>query len=136
MTVSKDFVTFYSPGTFFAEDTTKPIDQWNPAAALAMAEGITERYNAKPFGFRFTTRTREESDLDSRVTATSPMYYFGVKVETLAEVMAREPESILAANMRGNGWSHIVTATGGYKASQPLLDGDIVLDENGAPVPL
>ena len=46
MTVSKDFVTFYSPGTFFAEETTKPIDQWNPAAALAMAEGITKRYNA------------------------------------------------------------------------------------------
>lgn len=23
------FVTFFSPGTFVAEDTTKPIDSWN-----------------------------------------------------------------------------------------------------------
>lgn len=121
------FVTFFSPGTFVAETTTKPIESWDVQAAKKMAGKITERYAARPYGFQFTTRSRNDNELDSKVTKTSPMYYMGCKVETLAEVEAREPKSILASNMRVNGWDRIVTSTTGWKWSQPLEKDDVVL---------
>jgi len=129
MSVLQHFVTFYSPGTFVAEETTKPIDAWDAGVALAMAKDITERYNATPYGFKFTTRTRADADLDSKVSATSPMHYFGVKVEHAAEVIARNlpNETILRDNMRINGWNRIVTTTQGWKCSIPLMDDDVVL---------
>jgi hypothetical protein len=135
MTVTAHFVTFFSPGSFVSEETTEPVNSWDPAAALTRARQITERHNAKPYGFRFTTRTRTDADLDSKVSATSPMYYFGCKVETLAEVQARAPGSILAENMRINDIARIATTTSGYRHSAPLKDEDIVLDDAGRPLP-
>lgn len=129
--MQQHFVTFYSPGTFVAETTTKPIDAWNTDDAVAIAALITERYGAKPYGFRFTTRGREDHELDSKVIATSPMHYIGGKVETLEEVEARnlESERILRDNMRCNRWSRIWTTTEGYRWTQPLEDDDVVLAE-------
>lgn len=128
--VSQHFVTFYSPGTFVAEMSEKPIDAWDTDAALRMAGEVTERYNARPYGFRFTTRGRTADELDSRVIAQSPMYFFGVKVETLEEVEARDDpkEHILRQNMRCNGFDRIIRTTAGWAWTQPLGADDIVLD--------
>lgn len=130
-TIIKHFVTFLSPGTFVAEDRTKPIDSWDVPIAQAMAETITERYNAVPYAFYFTTRTRGPDDLDSKVTATSPTYFIHCKVETLEEIEARAlpDEQILRSNMRGNGYKAVVVTTRGWKWTQPLRDGDVVLSE-------
>jgi hypothetical protein len=129
-TLQQHFVTFYSPGTFVAETSTKPIEAWNVDDAVAMASLITERYNAKPYGFRFTTRGRGPDDLDSKEIASSPMHYIGGKVETLEEVEARNSpdEDILRFNMRCNGYKRIWTATQGWKWTQPLSDDDVVID--------
>lgn len=127
--VQQHFVTFYSPGTFVAETTAKPIDSWNVDDAVAMSAMIEERHGARPYGFRFTTRGRGADDLDSKETAHSPMYYLGGKVETLEEVEARNDpdERILRANMTGNGYKRIWTSTRGWKWTQPLNDDDVVL---------
>lgn len=135
MTVTAHFVTFYSPGMFVHEMTMEPIDSWDTSLALTRARQIIERHGARPYGFQFTTRTRTDADLDSKVTATSPVYYFGVKFESLADVEARDPGSVLAQNMRGNGWPLIVTTTGGYRWSAPLQPTDVVLDDEGQPMP-
>ena len=129
-TIEKHFVTFLSPGSFVAERTTKPVDSWDVPTAQAMAETITERYNAVPYAFYFTTRARGPDDLDSKVTATSPFYFINCKVETLEEIVARDDpnESILRSNMRGNGYKRIAVTTRGWKWTQPLQDGDIVLE--------
>lgn len=129
MDIEKHFVTFYSPGTFVAEATIKPIDAWNVDDAVAMAALITERHGAKPYGFRFTTRGRGPDDLDSKVIATGPMHYIGGKVETLDEVMARNDpnEDILRSNMRINGYDRIWTTTEGWKWTQPLHADDVVI---------
>lgn len=129
--MQQHFVTFYSPGTFVAENTTKPIDSWNVDDAVAMAALITERHGAKPYGFRFTTRGRGPDDLDSKEIAKSPMHYIGGKVETLEEVEARNDpsESILRTNMRGNGYKRIWSTTSVWQWTQPLSDDDVVLSE-------
>ncbi len=128
--MKKHFVTFYSPGTFVAEDTTKPIDSWDVEKAKEIARDIRERYDAKPYGFRFLTRERGDDDLDSKVVATSNLYYLGGKVETLAEVKARATadDRILIANMEGNGHDRIITNTNSWRWTQPLQSDDVVLE--------
>lgn len=126
------FVTFFSPGTFLAESSTKPIDSWDVEVAKGMAREVKECYQAVPYGFQFSTRSRSDVDLDSKVTAKSQMYYLGGKVETLEEVKARATNSdsdrILVSNMEGNGWHKIITNTNSWRWTQPLEDGDVVLD--------
>lgn len=124
------FVTFLSPGTFFHENTTKPIESWDVEKAKAMAKDIVERHGATPFAFYFTTRARGENELDSSQVAKSCTYYLGGKIETLAEVEARNDpkESILRSNMRCNGWDRIITNTNSWKVTQPLFAEDVVLD--------
>ena len=128
-TVQQHFVTFFSPGTFGAETTTKPIDHWDIDNAVAISSMIEERHGARPYGFRFTTRGRGPADLDSKQIAQSPMYYIGGKVETREEVEARNDpkEEILRFNMRCNDYERIWTSTTGYKWTQPLNDDDVVV---------
>ena len=123
------FVTFYSPGTFVPEQTTKEIDDWDVEKAKQIAQDVKERYNAVPFGFRFTTRSRDSNELDSKVTDTSNMYYLGGTVLTLAQVEAKnDPDDrILISNMKGNGWDRIIVNTNSYKHTTNLNEGDIVL---------
>ena len=127
-TMKQDFVTFYSPDTFLAETTVKEVVSWDADVALAMMSKILERYGAKPYGFRFTTRERGPDDLDSSVVATGPMHYVGGKVETREEVEARNDpkEDVLRFNMRANDYRRIWISTQGWRWTQPLEDSDIV----------
>ncbi len=134
--MEKHFVTFFSPGTLVAEDRTMPIDGWDVDAALKLVAGVKERCGATPYGFRFTTRSRGPDDLDSKVSATSPMYYLGGKVETLAEVKARATsgDRALISNMECNGYDKIITNNNSWRWTQPLNADDVVLDWK-APTP-
>jgi hypothetical protein len=129
-TVEKHFVTFYSPGTFVAETSEYPIDGWDVETAKTIARSVKERYNATPYGFRFSTRSRGPADLDSKVSAESPLYYLGGTVETLDEVKARatEKDRVLLANMEGNGYDRIITNNNSWRWTQPLKDDDVVLE--------
>lgn len=127
--VKKHFVTFFSPGTFVAEQSTQEIESWDVKEACARAKKITERHGATPYGFQFSTRSRGPNDLDSKISATSPMYYLGGKIETLAEVKARatDKDRILVGNMERNNIKRILTNSNSWKWTQPLGDDDIVL---------
>lgn len=130
MAMKQHFVTFLSPGTFVAEQTTKEIDFWDTDTAVKMSKKIKERYGALPYGFYFSTRERQDNELDSKETKTSNMYYLGGKIETLEEVKARKDpkEKILISNMEINGWERIVINTNSWKWTQPLEKDDVVLD--------
>lgn len=128
--MERHFVTFYSPGTFVAETTTKPIDSWNIEVAKEMAHTILERHNATPYAFRFSTRRRTDKDLDSKEVAESCLYHLGGRIETLAEVEARNDpkEEILRSNMRSYGYDRIVVNDNSWRSTQPLQKSDVVLD--------
>lgn len=126
--LQKDFVTFYSPGTFQAEMTTMPISSWDEEEAIEMAKSIVERHDARPYGFRFTTRGREDDELDSRELARSGMYYINGVVRTLEEVEADEKSSgIILDNMRYNKWDKIVETYSPYKWTSPFNNGDKIV---------
>ncbi len=128
--MKKNFVTFYSPGSFVSETTTKDIDNWNVAQAEAMACEIEERHGAKPYGFRFETKSRGDNDLDSKVTDTSPMYYLGGEVLTLEDVKAKNDpnDRLLISNMECNGYDKIIVNNNSWKFTAPLNRDDIVLN--------
>lgn len=132
MNMTKHFVVFLSPGTFVSEQTQKDIDSWDVNKALHLARGIKERYGATPYGFYFVTRERSDSELDSKITKRSNMYYLGGKIETLEEVKSRKDpnDRILISNMECNGWDRIITKTNSWKITQPLNKEDIVLQWN------
>lgn len=125
----QSFVIFCCPGTFMTETTQEFIFEWDVEVAKEMARNIKARHNATPYGFYFCTRERKDDELDSSIVATSPMYYLGGKVETLAEVEERNKpsEEILRWNMRTNGYNRIITNTNSYRSTLPLKDNDIVL---------
>lgn len=128
--MEKHFVEFYSPGTFVAENTTKPIDSWNIEEAAHMAFTIKERYGATPYGFRFITRSRNDDELDSKISNRSKMVFLGGKIETLEDVKRRNDPSdrILISNMECNRWHRIITTTNGYKWTQPFEEGDVNIE--------
>lgn len=128
--MKRHFVTFQSPGTFFNEETTKPIKSWNVEKAREMANSITERYNAKPYAFYFSTRERTAKDLDSKETKTSGRYFLKGRIMTLEDVQRQYPdEKILICNMRCNKWKKIVMGQSPYRFSQPLMPEDVVLEQ-------
>ena len=128
--MEKHFVTFYSPGTFMPEMTEKPIDNWDVEAAKQMALTVSERYNATPYAFKFTTRGRGPDDLDSKVIRSSNLYYLGGRIETREEVEARNDpkEEILRSNMRGNDIKRIIINDNSWRFTGALRDDDVVLD--------
>lgn len=130
--MKKHFVTFFSPGTFFAEQTTKEVESWHVANAVEMARAITERYSAKPYAMQFSTIDKTGSDWNVKETETarSPRYFLGGMVLTLADIEARNDpkDSILISNMKSNGWERVVENTNSWKSVQPLLPEDVVLD--------
>jgi hypothetical protein len=121
--MERHFVTFFWPGSFVANTSVKPISGWDVKAARQMAG----EFDHPPYGFRFSTRSRGEHDLDSSETATSGFYYLGGTVETADEIERRgDPrDRILLQNMRCNDWPKIIRTRGGW--AQPLNSTDVVL---------
>lgn len=129
-TLKKHFVTFLSPGTFVAEDTTKEIESWDPERAKKLAGDIEERHGATPYGFYFTTRRRGPKDFNSKEVKKSHMFFLKGKIHTLERLVALNDDkySVLISNMKSNKWDRVFESCCGYKWFQPLGEQDVVLE--------
>lgn len=125
--MEKHFVTFYMPGTFVAERSTEPIDSWNVKLAAEMARELTVLI---PYAFQFTTRSREDDELDSRVSARSGTYYLGGVLLSLEQVKARndEKDRILISNMENNDWGRVIQNDNSWRVTQQFGPNDVVLE--------
>lgn len=129
--MQKHYVVFYSPGTLFSETSSYEIDSWDVDKAVEMSKNVSERYNARPYGFKFVTRSRSDNELDSKQAASSNMYYLGGTVRTREEVLAgTDPkESILRSNVKyDTDVIKILVNTNSYMFTTGLYEGDVVLD--------
>lgn len=125
-----NFVTFYSPGTFVSESDEQPIESWDVDEAVKRAGAIKQRHGARPYGFKFTRRGRGPDDLDSKEIAHSPMYYLGGRIETRAEVEARNDlkEHVLRFNMSINNIERVIINDNSYRSTFPFGGDDVLLD--------
>lgn len=107
----KHYVEFYSPGTFFHESSRREIESWSIAAACQMAVSIKERYDAKPYGFRFITMIVAEPvpdgeggmlKVEPKEVAKSPLHYLGGTVKLYHDIADVPENRTLRSNMRCN----------------------------------
>jgi hypothetical protein len=147
----KHYVTTYAPGSFVDETTSRPIEAWDVRRALEIAGEVVERYDARPFAFRFTTRDEPPPIvLDGVARAVEPievaksgMYFINAEILSLSDVEARAAAtpraySILASNMRANGWAHVAETKTPYThcaVFDPTVDVNIDAGSD-SPIPL
>jgi len=128
--MKQHFVTFLSPGTIVSESSIKPIDSWDVFAATKMAKGIKERHGAMPYGFYFTTKERNEGELDSHESKRSGIYYLGGEVVTLEELKSKNGKGnqILIENMQGNGWDRVIFNNNSWNFCGVFRDKDVLIE--------
>ncbi len=142
VTVRKHYVTFYSPGTFFTEQTTKPIDDWDTKVAVEMAKTVLERYNAKPYAFRFFTQLEAEPvpdgeggmlKVEPKEVESTHLFYLGGTLRNFDEVVEKNDpkENILRSNMRGNRMWVIIENTNSWRFTGPFNQEDVIVDDAG-----
>ncbi len=135
------FVTFYSPGTLFAETSTLAIESWDIKTAVGLSANIRERYDAKPYGFRFETHLVAEPvpdgeggllDVRPRKVAESGMHFLGGHLVTYDEVLARNDpkEEILRSNMRGQ-WPIVCVNDNSWRTVVQFQEADVLLNAQG-----
>lgn len=120
MPASKNFVVFYSPGTFVSESTEKEIDYFDTAIAMEMAKDIKERHGATPFGFRFFTRTMNEKDFTVKTNYQPGTYFLGGKLLSLDDIPDTKENKILRDNMRYNDYQFVIENTNSWKITLPF----------------
>jgi hypothetical protein len=124
-------VTYYLPGTFFAEDTTRPI-----ADGPDLVERACVAAPEHAFCFELLTVLVADPIPDGeggtltvlpRTVEKSGRYYLGGEVFDERGVEAAGGHGALLVNMRGNGWARVIrTRLGNW---QPFTDEDTLLDE-------
>lgn len=136
----QEFVIFYSPGTIFSEETTRPCESRSTASAVAMAASIVERHTAKPYGFQFESKLVADPVPDGeggelavmpRTVAKSGMHFLGGSVFSRASMPITEDLRILRSNMECNNWPWVILTATPWVAWHPFEDDDVVLDVRG-----
>lgn len=140
----KHYVTFYSPGTLFMEQTTRPIEAWDPKLAIGVGADVVERYGAKPFAFSFSTRIERDPvpddeggtlKVEPKTVATSCRYFIGERgtwdLLRLSQMKETPESEILRSNMRCNDWPIVIESRRSYRVTQPFESHDVVIDEAG-----
>jgi hypothetical protein len=138
-TETKDFVEYFSPGTFFAESSMRPCKYGDIMKALEMARGVKERYGATPYGFRFyreRLKTVEDEHGNKAVQSTetvdkSGMYFITGTVLHYDDVADTDENRILRSNMMGNNWPFMCDNRNSWRSSQPFHQEDCVVDLDG-----
>jgi len=133
----KHYVEFFSPGSFVSESRCKPIDSWDVAAAEAMADTILERYNAKPYGFRFKTRIVAEPVPDGaggtlevlpKTVDQSGMHYLGGTLLRYDDLEGDPKMEIARSNMRCNRHPIIIRNNNSWMFHGEFEEGDCIVE--------
>ena len=134
-----NYVIFLSPGTFVSETSKKEIDGWDIKEALKISKKITERHNAKPYGFRFeqykslppVKSDGETFNVEQKFVKSSGTYYITGKILNLGDIPDTKENEILRSNMRCSKIKAVIENKNSYKFTGEFGDKDTLVDWNG-----
>jgi hypothetical protein len=148
--VRKHYVKFLSPGTFYDEDSSRPIREWDTREAMRMANSVTERHGSIPYAFQFETYLDADPvpdgeggtlEVRAKRIATSGLHYIKGRVLNYVEATRSHGGTALPGNMRGNRWPLVCETVnkyshvGIYGADDCIVsaDGDVTDRGDSAP---
>lgn len=101
-----------------------------PAGGLLVpSRNSQQRHNARPYGFQFSTRERNDGDLDSHETKRSGTFFLGGTMLTIDDLDDRNDadDDMLRSNMKNNNWDRVIENTNSWKITLPFRDADTLL---------
>jgi len=117
------FCTYYSPGTFFLEQSSFEVETRDLAACAARAKAdVVERYGARPFAFRFT---------DGNGKVLSGLYYLTGTVLRRDDVPDDGEHQTMRSNMTDPERCVAVENTNSFKHVSHFSEDDVVVDWDG-----
>lgn len=130
--MKKNYVEFFTPGSFFSESAAIEIENWNVDEVMDILKKYIKKGGTIPFGFKFFTKERKDAELDSHISESSCMYHLGGTIKTLEQVRNEcNPENkILISNMVNNNYDKIIINYNSWVSVQPFECGDVLLPFN------
>lgn len=123
----QSLVTFYAPGSLFAEESSFKVSAWDTVEAIAF---LPKAYG-HPYAFQFSTQLVAdpvpdgeggELKVQPKEVEKSGMFFIDLELRFYDDV----PPSILRDNMRCNDWPIV---TGNW--AQPFNEKDAVVSGDG-----
>src|ERR1051326_1239145 len=139
-TTEKHYAVFYSPGTFVCEESSRPVSEWSTRQAVAAAETIRERYNAKPFGFRFRTHLESPPipdgrggtmDVEPKPLKESGLHWLGGTLLLYDDVPDDKEHSILRSNMLCNDMPVVIEKRNSFRYTGQFGPDDVICGPSG-----
>ncbi len=134
----KEFAEFYSPGTFLHESRFIELHEGTVEEAVRISKDVVERYQARPFGFDIVTRIISppvddgeggEMIVNPKEVERRGRFFLGGKLIDFEDVCKSEgKESIIASNMRNNGYPICIEVINGFRSTHPFGSGDVIVD--------
>ena len=123
------YVRYLLPGAFVPEETVRTVNSRDPRAAA-------RRASPDAYAFEFFDRATAAAEvgghqvqMNSRALNESGTYYIDGETLTATGVAALPGDHrILLANMRSNGWEHVVRCRAGN--FQPFRAGDEIVSSH------
>ena len=137
--ITKHYVTFVSPGTFFSETSRRPIAACDIKTACKMAKSVEERYGATPYGFYFTTFVTaapvqiggKTFKTEEKKQAESGMHFITGTLRRYNQTTFGPDEEILKSNVESNGYWVLVENRNSYRCVQPFDESALLIDWDG-----
>ena len=135
-------VTYYSPGTFFAESSSKEFDTFDLSKFVSHSANVSERHGAKPYGFSV-----EKLELpvtlpkmgtfkvvvEPKVLETSGIYYITGEI-IFSEDIVDKDKDIFKSNLENNSDGVGIVNKNSYLFHGMFSKDDFIVDKNGVVV--
>lgn len=129
-------VTYFSPGTFFAESSSKEFAEIDLKKIATAAKKVKERHGATPWGFEIVEMRRpvEKGEFEvvpKTVRQIGGRYHLTGELKRYDDIPETEKTHILRSNMWGNDWPIIVENRNSWLSTQPFEQEDVIVDWDG-----